>query len=53
VTFYIVGKKKYRFDVNQVAKYRVIIGKKDNIHPVDLRIVAARNRGSCRFFYLG
>jgi hypothetical protein len=51
-TVYLLGKKQNNVDVNEIEKYKMLVGYNGEIKPVDLRIVATKKIDSCRFFYL-
>jgi len=51
-TLYLLGKKQNNVDVNEVEKYKMLVGYNGEIKPVDLKIVATKKINSCRFFYL-
>jgi len=51
-TIYLLGKKQINVNVNEIEKYKMLVGYNGDIKPVDLRIVATKKIDSCRFFYL-
>jgi hypothetical protein len=51
-TVYLLGQKQNNVNVNEVEKYKMLVGYNGEIKPVDLKIVATKKIDSCRFFYL-
>jgi hypothetical protein len=51
-TIYLLGQKQNNVDVNEIEKYKMLVGYNGEIKPLDLRIVATKKIDSRHFFYL-